>query len=78
MKYFVFIFLVFSSFSNAQYQISGQLKDISDKVVVGSVVKLKNHEDIIIKSTISDENGNFTFENIPKGKYNIEIISVFL
>jgi len=78
MRYFILLSLsVFSFlFSNAQHKITGQLKDQNNNVVYGCAIKL-NQENQLIKSTLSDENGNFSLDNIDSGQYTIEILSVF-
>jgi len=78
MRYFIlFFFCVFSFlFSNAQHKITGQLKDQSNKAIYVCAIKL-NKENVLVKSTQSDENGNFDLDNIESGQYTIEILSVF-
>lgn len=76
-KYIIFFVILFSSFiSKAQHQITGQLKDSNQATVINCAIKLKK-QDVIVKSTFSDDNGNFSIENIQKGQYVIEIVSLF-
>jgi len=76
MKYFVFVFLCFSFFSIAQHKIMGNLKDQNNQPVYGCAIKL-NQKNVLVKSTLSDENGKFSIENVENGQYMIEIVSVF-
>lgn len=78
MKKFVFLIIVifFPIICKAQFQVSGLLKDNDDIAVLGCAIKLKQ-ADTVIKSTLSDENGNFIIDNVSKGQYTLEIVSVF-
>lgn len=77
MKYILFIFFLFFTFiCNAQYRITGQLKDNNNEIVFNCAIKLKK-QDIIIKSVLSDENGKFTIENLQEGQYSLEIVSIY-
>lgn len=77
LKYvFLFFVLLFSFICKAQYHITGQLKDNNEEIVANCAIKLKK-QDIIVKSTLSDDSGNFTIENIQEGQYIIEIVSIF-
>jgi len=71
MKYFnivllLFPFLVFSQFS---YTISGTIKDNFGGVLSGANITLDKEG----KYGVSDENGNFTIQNLQKGIYQIKI-----
>lgn len=68
--------LFFPFICKAQFQVSGLLKDNNDIAVLGCAIKLKQ-ADTVIKSTLSDENGNFIIDNVSKGQYTLEIVSVF-
>lgn len=59
----------------AQFNISGKLQS-NQTLVENCSVKL-TQSDKVIKASVSDENGNFEFQNIPEGNYRLEIISVF-
>lgn len=57
-----------SAISQAQNTVSGVIKDNKNQALTGVNIYINE----IHKSTISDTNGNYTFENLPNGKLNIE------
>ena len=70
MKFIIHICLVFCglTFFNAQntFSIQGKVIDFHDKVPLSNTsIKIGNY------STTSDENGNFTFNNVNKGTYTL-------
>jgi hypothetical protein len=76
----LFIFSVFQiiflfSFAQGHYNISGTLKD--DTITVkNTVVKLWS-DSVLMATAISNEQGNFVFENILQGKYQLQVVSFF-
>lgn len=75
MRLFLIIFLLFSFTLHAQqFNIDGISLDKSDSSAIPGVsVILKNKNDSSqIKATITNENGNFSFENIDAGEYILE------
>ena len=66
---FVFILLPFLGFS--QGNLSGKVQD-TEGVIPGATIQLVGTS----YATVSDANGHFEIQDIPKGKYSIEIRSV--
>jgi iron complex outermembrane recepter protein len=70
-KLFLFIATIITLASNAQ-QISGFAKDADGKPLNGATVSLlKDTGKIILKYTVTKDNGAYTFDNIKDGKYRI-------
>jgi hypothetical protein len=60
------------SICSAQTKIYGKITDTSGKPVLYANVLLLNAKDsVLVKGTLTNESGRFTFENITKGKYLI-------
>jgi iron complex outermembrane recepter protein len=51
--------------------ISGTLKDQKDAVLAGGTVVIRNLESSLSLSTTTDREGNYKFENLPQGRYQI-------
>ncbi len=76
MKFFLSITaLLMLSFSYGQSdagKISGHIADEKGSVVEGATIGLtKANDSMVIKTTLSDASGNYTFTNIPFGEYFI-------
>ncbi|OXA90493.1 TonB-dependent receptor [Flavobacterium hercynium] len=69
--FFLFTFLSFSQ-QNQGLTVSGQVVENSGQSIPFATLIIEKTD----FSLISDENGNFTFKNIPAGKYNIVITAV--
>lgn len=68
MRYFLIaLFLGFSMIASAQNKIKGTIKDVQNKPMAGVTISIPE----IHKETISDENGNYIFNNLPNGKFKI-------
>lgn len=68
----LFVMTYHLSASMAQVRIQGIVTDISGKPFQAANVILINARDsVMIKGTISDSNGSYSFENIKAGKYRI-------
>jgi iron complex outermembrane receptor protein len=76
MKKFISIISMFLIVivSNAQYVIKGNVKSENNEILKGASVSIKNKE--IVKSVLTDLNGNFTIVGLKKGVYIISITSV--
>ncbi|MDR3046838.1 MAG: TonB-dependent receptor family protein, partial [Bacteroidales bacterium] len=60
------------SFAQGQFTINGLLK--SDTVSVKNAVVKLYQDSVTFAATLSNEQGAFVFENIPQGKYQLQII----
>ena len=58
-----------SALSQAQNTVSGVIKDIKNQPLIGVNIYINE----IHKGTTSDASGNYSFENLPNGKLNIEV-----
>jgi len=72
---FISIFFgVFHFLSAQNYFISGSVKSSKDEYISFGTILLKNASDSsLVKVSISNTDGSFTFLNIPSGKYYIQI-----
>ena len=67
-----FFFGILTTFS--QHNINGKIVDEQNEPLpFANILLLKIGEDATPKGTVSDENGNYSFEKITSGKYKIEI-----
>ena len=66
-SYYTALLLVLSLFASAQNKIVGTISDKENKALPNVIVSLPE----IHKETISDENGNYILNNLPKGKFKI-------
>lgn len=76
-KYF-FVLLTIILFSiNISAQnlgsISGTVKDQTNAIVTGANVSLLNAQKFVLRTTNTDANGNYRFENIPSGSYLVQV-----
>ncbi|SFD25253.1 iron complex outermembrane recepter protein [Chitinophaga sp. CF118] len=67
----VSICILFSIISYAQTNITGQVKDINNKPLEKVTVKIINNS----KVTLTDEQGVFSFNDLPAGKYTLQFTS---
>jgi len=70
--FFIFLFLFFHCASAQTATITGIIKDSGGKPLqYANVLLLKSFDSSLVKGTISDSSGQYSFENIEKGKYFI-------
>lgn len=55
--------------------VTGVVRDTSGSVVPGATVVLKNVETNVERRTVSNASGNYSFTNIPPGRYTMETTS---
>src|SRR5699024_65086 len=56
-----------------QITLKGKLTDSIDKPLSGvNIVLIETKDNTISNGTITDEDGNFKFQNVEKGRYKIE------
>lgn len=74
LKQLLFFFFISIYSLSAQFSISGKISDRQNQPLpFANIILLKNKKDANPKGVVSDDNGNYTFENISKGTYIIEI-----
>lgn len=67
-------FLLFSFIASAQITVSGIVKDsLTNSPLMGARVEVITAADSVIRSTSSDEGGDFRFTNIPNGSYTLKV-----
>ncbi len=66
-SFLIALFVGFSMIANAQNKVTGTIKDIQKKAMVGVTISIPE----LHKESISDENGNYIFYNLPNGKFKI-------
>jgi hypothetical protein len=73
--FYLIIFFVFFTFSaEAQFTVTGQLKDtIGEPVSSATVMLLSAKDSTLMNFTASDSKGNFAFKNIQKANYILKI-----
>ncbi len=71
-SYYTALLLVLSLFASAQNKIVGTISDKENKVLSNVIISLPE----IHKETISDENGKYILNNLPKGKFKIDFSMV--
>ena len=52
--------------------VTGLVKDTSGAIISGTQVKIRNVETNTFRETVSNEAGNYTFLNVPPGRYTME------
>jgi len=68
MKLFLLALLLgFSIGAHAQNKVVGTIKDKQNKIVSGVTINIPE----LHKETISDENGTYSFINLPNGSFRI-------
>lgn len=53
----------------------GTVKDPSGAVVKGATITLTNQATNVVLSTVSTSSGNYSFQNVPVGKYTLKAVS---
>ena len=72
-SFFYALFLGFSLFANAQNKITGTIKDVQNKPMLGVTISIPE----IHKETISDATGAYVFTNLPSGNFKIVFSFIF-
>src|SRR6266568_4249738 len=70
--------LAFTSASHGQQSsasITGLVKDVTGANITGAQVKLRNLDTNTPRDTVSNGAGNYTFLNVPAGRYTMEFSS---
>jgi iron complex outermembrane recepter protein len=74
MKYLLFIFLQFCLIQTISAQVTGKVINAEGKpVIAATVLLLKSSDSSVIKTTVTNGNGNYLLESIPVGKYMLQI-----
>jgi hypothetical protein len=75
MKLYQLIFLLlFTTFCNAQYKISGTIKDVNHQKIGNAIIQVLDIKtDDIITYTTAEENGNYTLNIANPATYSIEV-----
>ena len=71
----IFQLLLGLAFAQEHFNISGILK--CDTALVKSTVVKLYQDSVMVAGVVSNEQGYFVLENIPQGKYQIEVVSYF-
>jgi hypothetical protein len=77
--YTLIAFILLASFTQAQssVKISGNIKDAGSKGINGATISLLRSKDSsLVKLAVTDNNGDYEFNNIKAGKYFISVTSV--
>src|SRR6202162_5212933 len=61
-----------AGFAQTAGQITGQVTDASDAIVVGATVTVTNPQTNVARTTTTNSAGNYTFPAIPPGIYNVK------
>lgn len=70
---FLFIFASFSIFGQNSFDISGIIEENNgNPIAFANVLLLKATDSTLVKGTLSEDNGEFAFANILKGKYFLQ------
>ena len=76
MKSFIFLIsFIIPVFCFAQFNVSGKL--MSNRTSVANCPVKLLQSDRVVKTSISNENGSFEFQNVSEGKYRLEVVSIF-
>ncbi len=65
--YFITLFLGLSLLGQAQNKLSGQVTDVQNKPLAGANISIPE----LHQETVSDNSGNFTFNNLPNGNFRV-------
>lgn len=68
-SFLIALFLGFSILANAQNKVVGTISDKQNKSISGANISIPE----LHKETISDENGNYSFTNLPSGNFKIVV-----
>ena len=63
--------LLVSTMATAQFSIKGKVTNTKDKPVAGAEVYIRQSQNLVI----TDVAGEFVFENVPAGKYDIVVFA---
>ena len=66
---FLSLFMGLSLCANAQNKLSGTISDKDNKVIFGANISIPE----LHKETSSNENGNYSFTNLPNGRYKVVV-----
>jgi Fe(3+) dicitrate transport protein len=69
----IFHFLVTIVSAQANNKISGRVMDAKNALIPGATVRLSNQSIRFERETVTDAEGAFLFENLPKGNYQITV-----
>lgn len=76
MKSFIFLIsFIIPVFCFAQFNVSGKL--MSNRTSVANCPVKLLQSDKVVKTSISNEDGSFEFQNVSEGKYILEVVSIF-
>lgn len=79
MKLYTLFFLCLFGSLTAQNSISGKITSQDQKVIPSAIISLLNAEtNGFVKGALSDDSGNFQFQNIENGSYTLLITSLGL
>ncbi len=67
--FFLSLFMGLTLYTNAQNKLTGVISDADNKPIFGANISIPE----IHKETISDENGNYVFTNLPNGNYKVVV-----
>lgn len=70
-----FLFFVTSVSAQTSVRVSGRVADADNASVAGADVRLSHTSIRFERETVTDANGAFSFENLPKGNYRITAIA---
>jgi hemoglobin/transferrin/lactoferrin receptor protein len=57
-----------------QGKISGSVKDMDGAAVVGVEVSLIHPQQFVVKTSVTDASGNFSFDNVSTGNYEVSVV----
>src|SRR5579864_3279898 len=61
-----------AAFAQTAGQITGQVTDTSDAIVVGATVTVTNSQTNVVRTITTNSAGDYTFSAIPPGVYNVK------
>lgn len=67
---FMILFCSFSAIAQQKYRIAGTVTH-TDSAIAGATLMLYNTDSVLQKTTLSDVDGNFSFEAVKAGRYTI-------
>ena len=71
-KYFLLLLSIYSINSFSQHTLSGKITDSNNNEISGVEIHLPQ----LHKGTVSDIDGNYSFQNLSKGTYKISILYI--
>jgi Fe(3+) dicitrate transport protein len=57
--------------AQSNHKISGKISDANADLIVGAIVRLSNQNVRFVRETTTDQGGEFIFDKLPKGNYQI-------